>query len=136
MASYTRISSSIPLDGRTIRFTDVAAGDRIDIVAALGKAATNLVFHMTDAADTVSYRINNLKKHRVKTDPTLVPHSFVSEALGVFNTEEVEYWSKAASYQVYEDEGDVITVSGITIASIEIDALSLSTGTTIEIVAW
>lgn len=136
MALYTRISSSIPLDGRTIRFTNVAVGDQIDIVSALGKVATNLVFHMTGVADTVSYRINNLKKHRVKTDPTLVPHSFVSDALGVFNTEEIEYWSKAESYQLYEDEGDVVTVSGITIASIEIDALSLSTGTTIEIVAW
>jgi archaellum component FlaG (FlaF/FlaG flagellin family) len=136
MASYTRISSSIPLSGRTIRFTDVAAGDKIDILSALGKSATNLVFHMTDAADTVSYRINNLTKHKVKSDPTLVPHSFVSESIGVYNTEEVEYWSKASSYQLYEDEGEVVTVTGITIASIEIDALSLSTGTTIEIVAW
>lgn len=136
MASYTRISSSVPLNGRTIRFTDVAAGDRIDIVAALGKAATNLVFHMTDAADTVSYRINNLTKHKIKVDPTLVPHSFVSESVGVYNTEEVEYWSKAASYQLYEDQGDVVTVTGISIASIDIDSLSLSTGTTIEIVAW
>lgn len=136
MASYTRISSSVPLSGRTIRFTDVAAGDQIDIAAALGKPATNLVFHMTDAADTVGYRINNLIKHRVKSDPSLVPHSFVSESLGIYNTEEVEYWSKAASYQLYEDEGDVVTVTGITIASIDIDSLSLSTGTTIEIVAW
>lgn len=136
MASYTRISSSVPLSGRTIRFTDVAAGDRIDIVAALGKAATNLVFHMTDVSDTVSYRINNLTKHKVKVDPTLVPHSFVSESVGVYNTEEVEYWSKAASYQLYEDQGDVVTVTGISIASIDIDSLSLSTGTTIEIVAW
>ena len=135
MATYTRIASHIPLSGRTIRIDDVAAGDRIDMAYALGKPARKVTLFLTDAADTIQYRINGMKSIWKVVNPALVDRSCVTAFLGIENKVKVDVWSQAPSIPLYDETSDLITIEDIAIYSIEIESLSLSTGTTFTIVA-
>jgi hypothetical protein len=136
MATYTRISSDVPMDGRSLKITDVAEGDQIDIVDALGKGARHMRFYLTDPADTISYRINSRIATSVKEDKTRIELSSVHAYLGISNKVEIVNWSQASSFPVYEEEGEAIAIDDILVNSLEIVSLSLSTGTTFEIVVW
>lgn len=122
-ATYTPVPRSMPSLQRSNLITAVVAGDQIDIVDVLGRPARGLQFVTTDSADQVDYRLNNLVR-------------LIRPVEGLSGTSE-PIWSQASSYPIYQSVGEVIeTQSGLQVASVEIDALTLSTGTEIEIVVW
>lgn len=137
MATYTPVSRSIPSAQRSCIITNVAATDRIDITDVLGRPARRLQFIMTDAADVIDYRINNLRKHltpRSREDA----FSDLDQAFGVFGAQEISVWLDGGSVPTYNNTGAIIieTAEGLDISSVEIDALTLSTGSVISIVVW
>lgn len=124
MATYVKVPRSVPGDQRSAEITDVAAGDRIDLVDVLGRPAQRVKFIMTADTDTAEYKINHLRR--------LPKHNESSADTTVL------VWSGAAGYPVYSFTGveEILSVEGLEIASIEIISLTLSVGTTIELVVW
>ena len=124
MATYTSIPSSIIPTGKIMLISDVAAGDQIDVRSILGRAARGVKFTVTDEADIMEYKLNSLvhmrKFHETTVDETILVWSGSTRYPTLTATGQIEY--------VIEDEPRV--------DSIEIVSLSLSTGTTIEIVVW
>lgn len=131
MASYTKASKSVPSNQRAVLITDVAEGDRIDIVDALGRPARTVIFLMTDAADTINYKINHLRKIRSSRNKEEAL-SDADRVYGVFETTLTEVWSAADEFEGTGSSQLQIT-NGLSVSSIEIISLSLSTGTTISI---
>ena len=104
---------------RSAEITAVAAGDRIDMEDVLGRPARRVQFIMTDAADTIDYTLNNLTRiHKKRRRDEAF--SKTDQVHGIHNNEIVEVWS----------------AEGLNVSSIQIDALSLGTGTTITIICW
>jgi hypothetical protein len=124
MATYTTIPSSVAAHGKSMLITSVAAGDRIDIKSILGRSASNVKLIMTDDTDTVTYKLNNLvrvqKFNETRADET------------------VEIWSGSPRYPTYSSTGQLEHEigDGLRVDSIEIVSVTLSIGTTIEIVVW
>lgn len=124
MATTLRVSRSIPSSQRSTLITDVAAGDQVDVEEILGRPARGIKFVTGDSADSISYRLNNKLKlyQRDKFDKTDIQ----------------EIWSAGESFPVFTSTGNTEheTQEGVSISSFEVTALTLATGTTIEVVAW
>jgi hypothetical protein len=112
--------------------TDVAAGDQIDIQAILGRPARRLTISTGDAADIVSYRLNNLRRvPQVSNDN----RAFAPNAASGPGPDTTTFWSKATD--LWTDVGLIITtMEGFAVSSIEIDSLTLATGTTVTITVY
>lgn len=136
MATYAQPDRTTPLNGRACVISSVAVGDKIFLVDALGKPASTLVFYMTDSTDTVEYRVNGRKAYMRVINPALIDHSIVSQAIGIYNREEVVVWSKSDSFPVFSETGEEIQIDGVLMYSIEIVGLTLSTGSTITIMGY
>lgn len=136
MATYAQPDAATPLNGRTCIINDVEVGDRIFIVDALGKPASTLVFYMTDSTDIVEYRINSRKTYMRVVNPALTDHSVVSQAIGIYNREQVVVWKKSDNFPVLSETGEEVRIDGVSIYSIEIVGLTLSTGSTITIMGY
>ena len=136
MATYTPVPKSVPSAQRSAEITAVANGDQIDITDVLGRPAKRIQFIMTDAADTIDYRLNNRKVVRQRVVDSAL--SDVEKVYGAFGTAEVEIWSGAPGFPSYQSTGSTVleTAQGLNISSVQIDGLSLSTGTTITIICW
>ena len=136
MATYTPVPRSIPSPQRSAQITSVEAGDRIDVTDVLGRPARRVQFIMTDAADTIGYRLNNLKKvYGPKSTPAF---SKAESVYGIHDREEIEIWSAGSGISLYSSTGAAVieTAETLEVSSIEIDSLSLSTGTTITVIVW
>ena len=137
MATYTIVPRSLPSSQRVTEITAVAAGDQIDLVEILGRPARRLQFYVTATTDTVEYTLNNLLKMRPqrKAWEALSP---ADQAHGVFEKSTVDVWSGGAGYPSFSSTGALVleTVETLSITSVQIDALTLGTGTTISIIAW
>lgn len=137
MATYNKISRSIPLNQRVILITDVSVGDTIDIVDALGRPAKRIQFNMTDPTDQIEYRINTLRWIR---SPKLSvenggQYTVAESAFGVEGTTLSAVWSGTGD--TLSDVGEsILTAEGISISSVVIDSLTVSVGSTITITAW
>lgn len=124
MATFVKINSGLPSQQRSTLITAVADGDQVDVEAILGRPARGVQFSMTDATDSISYKLNNLVRltqhNETSVDSTLL------------------VWSSAAKFVTYTSTGSLThtTVEGLAVSSFEITGLTLSTGTTIEVVVW
>lgn len=137
MATYTAVSRSVPSNQRVVQITAVAAGDQIDLTDALGRPARRVQFYMTATADVIEYTLNSLRK--IVANKT-VGEAFTSvdETYGVFGKSEIEVWSGGSGYTSFSSTGSTVLETGedLVVSSIQIDSLSLSSGSTITIVAW
>lgn len=124
MATYTKVPRNVPSAQRTTLITAVAAGDQIDVEDVLGRPARGVIFEMTDAADTITYKLNNLVRLTSHNETGADP--------------DVNVWSSGGAYSTFSNTGAAQhqTVSDLKVSSIEVVSLTLSTGTTIEIVVW
>ncbi len=131
MATFSTQASNAPFTQVSL-ITDVAVGDQIDFVEVFGRPAKAVAFTTTDPTDNVTYRLNN-KVVRRQVDP--VDQGYAPMASGVGGgPNEVSWWSTAGP--LFDNTGEnFTTVSGLAIYSLEIDGLTLSTGTTITLVA-
>ena len=139
MATYVSVAKVSPSSARILSVTDVAAGDRIDLTAALGRPATKVEFYMTDTGDELSYTLNSLKKLRTnRRDEGELLLSDAEGLYGTYGTEVIDVWSGSAKYPAIEETGLIEheTDDGISIHSIQINSLTLSVGTTISLMAW
>ena len=136
-ATYSPIPKSVPSAQRSAQITAVEAGDRIDLQDVLGRPARRLQFIMTDAADTIDYTLNSLLRiHKKRRRDEAF--SKADQVWGIYDNEIVEIWSGADGLPSYQSTGSTIleTAEGLNISSIQIYALSLSSGSTITIIAW
>lgn len=123
MATYAIVPRHIPSAQRTTLISDVAVGDKINVEEILGRPARGMILEMTSDTDVASYRLNNLIKN------TKVVNGLPTQ---------VEFWSASDSFPVYTNTGSTTheTIDGFEISSVEVTALTLSTGTTITITVW
>lgn len=137
MATYVKSSRNIPSNQRVVQITAVEAGDQIDLVDALGRPANKIQFYMTDAADVIGYKLNNLKKVLAQRSAG-ERLTEADQAWGVYGKEVIEIWSGDASFPAFSSTGSTVleTVDGLAITSLQVDSLTLSTGTTITLIAW
>lgn len=124
MATYNKSAGGTPSQHRTQRITAVAVGDQIDINEILGRPARGVKFFMSATTDVIEYKINNLIKRLMPGD----------HAVG----EIVEIWSQGASHSTFSSTNALehTSTEGLKVSSIQIDSLTLSVGTTIDIVVW
>jgi len=123
MATYEKVSNSLLVSQQHQLITAVAAGDQIDVVDVLGRPARGIQMYTSSVTDVVDYKLNNLVR---------IPQFNETSA-----DTEVLVWSGASHHPTYQSTGAVIsTIDGLVISSIEITALALGIGTTIEIVVW
>jgi hypothetical protein len=137
MATYTPVPKSVPSPQRSAEITAVAAGDQIDLTEILGRPARRLQFIMTDATDTIDYKLNNLIRiHKKRRRDEAF--SKTDQRAGIYDNDIVEVWSQASGISQYQSTGSTTleTAEGLSISSVQIDALSLSSGTTITIICW
>ena len=137
MATYTPVPKTVPSAQRSAEITAVAAGDQIDMEDVLGRPARRVQFIMTDAADTIDYTLNSLQKIRTQR-PVGETFSDADKVWGIYETSVVEIWRTGGRFPSYSGTGSTVieTAEDLKISSIEIDALSLSVGSTITIIAW
>lgn len=122
-ATYSKVPHTVPSSHRTALITAVVVGDQIDIVDVLGRPARGLKLVTTSSTDSVSYRLNSLVR--------VTSHNESSADSSIL------IWSAGPGHSVFSDTGaEIVTQDQLEVSSIEITALSLSTGTEIEIVAW
>lgn len=135
MATYAKVPKDIPSSQRSTEITLVAAGDRIDLEEILGRPARRVQFHVGDVADQVSFRLNSRRRMRSSSTDNLTT---ASRVYGSYGSNTVDVWSKAEGVPVFEGTGSLVieTAEGLQVSTVEIEALSLGTGTTITIVAW
>lgn len=122
MATYKKLTTAVPSDQRVALITDVAVGDQIDITDVLGRPAKSVRFFLTDAADVLEVKLNNLLRLKKRNE---------SQA-----DETVLIWSDGAHGSTYTYTGSLIAevIDTLHVSSIEVVGLTLSSGTTIEIV--
>jgi hypothetical protein len=125
MATYTKVSRSVPSSQRAALISAVGEGDQIDIEDVLGRPARKVIFQMADASDTVTYKINHLRRIRTSR-PKGETYSEADQVWGVFGTEVINAWSGNAD--VFTGTGSIVleTVEGLYISSIEIVSLTLT----------
>jgi hypothetical protein len=134
-ATYIPVPRSVPSSQRTTAITSVAVDDQIDLVDVLGRPARGVQFVLTDGADTITYRLNNLL--RIPTDSSYVTEAHPTDAMRAFKRDTTEVWSQSSDFPQFTGEGSTIEiVEGLRVSSIQIDALTLSVGTTITIIVW
>lgn len=127
MATYKKVSNSIPSSQRVATITEVSVGDRIDFLEILNRPAKKVVFNLVTSDDIVEYKVNNLRRLRTeRTDPL----SDLDASVGVFNTTLVPWWSDAGSTFTATGGTQLETTDGLMIESLEIKSLSLPSGTT------
>tara|TARA_R110002126_G_scaffold61212_2_gene158424 strand:+ start:511 stop:885 length:375 start_codon:yes stop_codon:yes gene_type:complete len=124
MASYTPVPGSVSSSQRTALISNVASGDQVDVKAVLGRSARGVKFQMTATTDVIDFKLNSLVRMR----------QHVETGADV----DVEVWSSAAHHSVYRGVGKLehTTETGINVDSFEIEALTLSSGTTIDVAVW
>lgn len=124
MASYTPVPGSVSSSQRTALISNVASGDQVDVRAVLGRSARGVKFQMTATTDVIDFKLNSLVRMR----------QHVETGADV----DVEVWSSAAHHSVYRGVGKLehTTETGINVDSFEIEALTLSSGTTIDVAVW
>ena len=124
MASYTPVPGSVSSSQRTALIIKVASGDQVDVRAVLGRSARGVKFQMTATTDVIDFKLNSLVRMR----------QHVETGADV----DVEVWSSAAHHSVYRGVGKLehTTETGINVDSFEIEALTLSSGTTIDVAVW
>lgn len=125
MATYTKVSKSIPSQQRTAIITAVAAGDKIDLEDVLGRPARKVIFNMTDASDAVQYKVNHLRKLRTQRTSEQA-YSVTDQVYGVFESETIEFWGNDASTFSGTGSETLETIDGLRVASIEIVSLTLA----------
>ncbi len=133
LATAIPVDRSLPLNQRSTLVTDVEVGDRIDVQAILGRPARRVKMLLTDAADTISWKQNNLQWLRGKLPVDYIPQTKAEEAFGVFERQMVEFWNQGAAFPEFSETGETITIDLTAIASLEITQLSLGTGSTFSI---
>lgn len=123
MATFERVSQAVPSARRSVKITDVAAGDRIDIEDILGRPARGIKLYTGTDTDVIEFKLNSLIH---------LPQKIEGQAPTT-----ISVWSGSDSHSTFSTTGGVEhdTKSGLLISSIEIVSLTLSIGTTIEIVA-
>lgn len=133
MATYTKVSNSVPSAQRAAVLSDVEEGDRINIEDdILGRPAKVVVFQMTDSSDIIEYKVNHLRRIRPPSGTTV--HRTAADAMwGEAGESNIEVWS--ARGDVFTGTGAVYleTIEDLQVSSIEIVSLDLSTGSTITI---
>jgi hypothetical protein len=137
MATYTKVSRSIPSLQRVAIITDVAEGDNIDITDVLGRSARRVQFNLTDVGDQIEYRLNTMRKIRRQVSEANgnYPDTQIERTDGVFGKETLTIFSGTGD--AFSDVGEsILTADGISISSVSINALALSVGTTITITVW
>lgn len=134
-ATYVSVAKVMPSSARIASITGVVVNDRIDLIDVLGKPAKKIQFFMTDPADVIEYTLNSLKKLRTSRAHEITL-SQAEQLFGTYGTEIEEVWSGSAKFSSISSTGaDVLeTVDGISISSIQIDTLTLGTGSTITMV--
>lgn len=137
MATYTPVPKTVPSAQRSAEITAVAAGDQIDLTDVLGRPARRLQFIMTDAADEIEYKLNNLLRRR-SARPAGETFSKTDQIHGTYDTDVVEIWIESDAFPSFTSTGSTVieTADGLNISSVQIDALTLSVGTTITIICW
>jgi hypothetical protein len=132
MATYTKVSKSVPSSQRAALISAVAEGDQIDIEDVLGRPARKIIFQMTDASDTVTYKINHLRRIRTGR-PKGETYSEADQVWGVFGTEVINSW--AGHCDVFSGTGaiELETVDGLQISSLEIVSITTASPSTITI---
>ena len=137
MATYTPVPKSVPSAQRSAQITAVVAGDQIDITDVLGRPARRIQFIMTDAADTVDYTLNSLQRIHKKRRADEA-FSKTDQMYGIYENDIIEIWSGSSGFPSYQSTGSTVleTSEGLSIASLQIDALSLSSGSTITVICW
>lgn len=124
MATYTKVSRSIPSQERVALITNVAAGDRIDLEDVLGRPARKVIFQMTDAADVVEYKLNHLRRLRASRTPE-ESLSTVDQVFGQFGKARVDFWSRGDTFSG-TGSSMLETAEGLSISSLEIMSLTLA----------
>jgi hypothetical protein len=135
MATYTKVSNSIPSSQRAALITAVSAGDQIDLRDVLGRKARKVIFNMTDAADTITFKVNHLRRLRSKAEGVPDGLSRAFQLWGTYGTDEILVWSGTGSTFTGTGSTQLESAEGLDIDSLEIVSLSLSSGTTITISA-
>ena len=124
MATFTKVSRQIPSDQRVALISDVAVGDRLDIEDILGRPGRAAQFNMTDTSDVLEYKLNTLRRvtrtHESRCDETVL------------------IWSEGDEAYLYTVDGATVheTEEDLSVSSIEMITLTLTTGTTIQVVVW
>lgn len=134
MATYKKVSKSIPSKERATIITDVAEGDLINLSEIMGRPARKITFNMTSSSDVIEYRINNRVEKFATQKPEESYAGFGTELVyGIHNKTKHEFWNKNAT--LHTGTGDTIleSMDGLNISSLEIVSLSLSTGSVITI---
>ena len=132
MATYTKVSRSIPSQQRAALITAVAVGDKIDLEDVLGRPARKVIFLMTDAADVIGYKMNHLRKIRAPRTAE-ESYSVADQVYGVFETTVTNFWASDADTFTGTGSTQLEIASNLSVSAIEIISLSLSTGATISI---
>ena len=125
-ATYSTVPLTVPSSQRSMMITSVAAGDTINVVDILHRPARGVRFYMTATGDTIEYRLNNLQiLSRYREDNQQI-------------NEYTEHWNVSSKFPVYSATGAIAheTEDGLRVSSIQVTALSLSTGSTISILVW
>ena len=125
MATYTKVSRSVPFSQRAAIVSAVAEGDQIDIEDVLGRPARKVIFQMADASDIVTYKINHLRRIRTSR-PREESLSEADKVWGVFETEVINSWSGNSDVFTGTGSTSLETVEGLYISSIEIVSLTLT----------
>jgi len=124
MADIAVVNKSVPSRHRSYLISNVAALDRIDVEAILGRAAYGIKITATATTDTIDFRLNNyIKLTAVDVNG---------------NTSLERVWSLAAHFTTYRATGALehVTEDGLRITSIDMVAMSLSAGLVVDIVVW
>lgn len=119
MATYEKVSRSIPSPERAAVITSVEAGDRIDLVDVLGRPARTLIFIVGDSTDVIEYKINSL----VRTNPTMNRNETVSDVLltfGRYGHEQDLTWGARGDTFTATGNVNLQSIDGLRISSIEI----------------
>ena len=128
MATYTPRQNP----DQPVLITDVGVGDQINFRDVLGRAADRVQVYATAVTDTVEYRVNNLQIARGTGSTYGGSTSFVARAFD--QSKITKSWLKTDVFTNVGEEFEL--ASELTVFSMEITALTLGTGTTVQIIAW
>ena len=128
MATYTPRQNP----DQPVLITSVGVGDQINFRDVLGRAADRVQIYATSATDTVEYMVNNLQITRGSGSTYGGSSSYVARAYDVSKIKHC--WRDT---DVFTNVGQEFELgSDLTVFSLEITALTLGTGSTVEIIAW
>lgn len=125
MATYY-VDPALRPGERIVNITAVAAGDILDFIQILGRPARGFKLVATSTSDVLSYRVNNLS--RIAIQKKVGSFESVQAPIDFVNREHAAFTE--TGYLEYTSE-DIVQINNL-----EIVALTLSTGATINVVAW